>query len=134
MRRIGLAEQLLLIALGLVIIYGLWTVLSNVAIPRMSPYKITASKAKALINNNYVDVVIDVRTPEEIKMTGALPNSVNIPLKNLELVVPNTYPDKTTNILVYCRKGIRANKATDKLRSLGYTNVYFITDSYEELM
>ena len=132
--RVSLAIQIILIFIGLIIIYGLWLVISNVATPSISPYRLSVTKAKALLDNNYVDVVIDVRTPEEIKMTGALPNSVNIPLNNLELVVPNTYPDKTTNILVYCRKGIRANKATDKLRSLGYTNVYFITDSYEELM
>lgn len=132
--RVTLAGQLFLILIGLVIIYGLWIVLNNVAVPRMSPYKISSSKAKALINNNYVDVVIDVRTPQEIKQTGAYPGSVNIPLDNLSAVVSYTYPIKTTRILIYCRKGIRANKATELLRSMGYTSVYFITDSYEDLM
>lgn len=132
--RLTLAGQLFLILIGLVIIYGLWLVLNNVAVPRMSPYKISSSKAKALINNNYVDVVIDVRTPQEIKQTGSYPGSVNVPIDSLSAVVSNTYPIKTTRILIYCRKGIRANKATELLRSMGYTSVYFITDSYEDLM
>ena len=132
--RLSLAAQIFLILLGLVIIYGLWIVLNNIASPRLSPYKISSGKAKALINNNYVDVVIDVRTPQEIKQTGSLPGSVNIPFESLSYVIPNTYPDKTTRILIYCRTGKRASKATDLLRSMGYTSVYFITDSYENLM
>ena len=132
--RQSFGQQILLIILGLIIIYGLWILLNNVALPRISPYKISASKAKSLINNNYVDVVIDVRTVGEVKQTGKLPGAVNIPIDNLEYVVPNTYPDKNTRILVYCRKGIRAKKATEKLRSMGYNSVYFITDSYESLI
>lgn len=133
--RLTLGQQIILIILGLIIIYGLWLVLNNVGIlPRMSPYKISLEKAKALMNNNYIDLIIDVRSPQEIKQTGKLPNSVNIPLDSLEYVVPNTYPDKTMNILIYCRRGIRANKATEKLRAIGYKNVYFITESYENLL
>lgn len=132
--RSSLVQLVLLIILGLVIIYGLWILINSIALPRISPYRISTSKAKFLLNNNYVDVVIDVRTPEEIKLTGSLPSSINIPLKNLNFVVPNTYPDKNTRILVYCRKGIRANEATQILRSLGYSNVFFITESYENLL
>ena len=132
--RVTLGQQVFLIFLGLVIIYGLWLVINTIAIPRMSPYKISIEKAKSLINNNYVDVIIDVRSPQEIKITGALPGSVNIPIEKLEYIVPSNYPDKNTRILVYCRKGIRANKATDKLRSMGYKSVYFITESYENLL
>jgi phage shock protein E len=132
--RVSLAVQLFLIFIGLIIIYGLWTVINNVALPNLSPNKVTLSKAKSLINNNYVDVVIDVRTPQEIKQTGAYPGSVNIPFDSLSYVIPNTYPDKTTRILIYCRTGKRANKATELLRSMGYTSVYFITESYDNLM
>lgn len=132
--RLSLAQQVILIVLGLVIIYGLYMTLNNVVVPRMNPYRISGEKAKSLMNNNYIDLVIDVRTPAEVKQTGTLPSSVNIPIDSLEYVVPNTYPDRTANILIYCRKGIRASKATDKLRALGYKNVYFITDSYETLL
>jgi rhodanese-related sulfurtransferase len=132
--RLSLGQQVILIILGLIIIYGLFMTLNNVVVPRMNPYRISSQKAKSLINNNYIDLVIDVRPPSEVKQTGALPISVNIPIDSLEYVVPNTYPDRTANILIYCRKGIRANQATNKLRSLGYKNVYFITDTYESLL
>ena len=132
--RLSTSQKIILIILGLIIIYGLWLTLNNVAVPRVSPYRITAEKAKSLINNNYVDLIIDVRTPQEIQQTGKLPGSINIPLDSLEYVVPTTYPNRTANILIYCRKGIRSNKATNKLRSLGYKNVYFITDTYESLL
>ena len=132
--RLSLAQQIVLIILGLIIIYGLYITLNNVVVPRINPYRITATKAKSLMNNNYIDLVIDVRTPVEVKQIGALPSSVNIPIDSLEYVVPNTYPNRTANILIYCRRGIRASQATNKLRSLGYKNVYFITDSYESLL
>ena len=132
--RVSLAIQIILIFIGLIIIYGLWLVINNVAIPSISPYRLSVTKAKALLDNNYVDVVIDVRSPKEIKQTGTLPGSVNIPIDSLTTIVPNTYPDKTSRILIFCRTGKRANKATEILRSMGYNSVYFITNSYEELM
>jgi rhodanese-related sulfurtransferase len=32
-------------------------------------------------------------------------------------------PDKDSNIVVYCGKGIRSAFATNKLKEMGYTNV-----------
>ncbi|MBF0170248.1 MAG: rhodanese-like domain-containing protein [Nitrospinae bacterium] len=83
---------------------------------------IPSDKASALIDNGGVDLLLDVRTPEEFA-TGALPNAMSIPVDalgaNLEKLAP--YKDKTT--LVYCRSGRRSAAASQLLAEAGFTHV-----------
>ena len=72
---------------------------------------------KILKENNYI--VVDVRTEEEYN-TGHVVNSLNIPYDEID---EDTDLDKTKTILVYCKSGVRSNKAYNTLKSLGY-NAY----------
>ena len=69
---------------------------------------------KVLKENNYI--VVDVRTPEEYA-EGHVKESINIPYDEID---ENTDLDKTKDILVYCKSGVRSKKAYDTLKSLGY--------------
>lgn len=81
------------------------------------------------------ELLIDVREPAELQETGTLPNSVNIPLNNLEETflklsmeefkskVGKTKPDKDAIIIVSCKLGGRSAKAQGILTQLGYKNV-----------
>nr|CAD7446982.1 unnamed protein product [Timema bartmani] len=77
-------------------------------------------------------ILIDVRERKELADTGVLPNSVNIPLGELEEALVNTPDDKfnekygiskpeTSDKLVFsCRSGKRSLMATQKALAAGY--------------
>ncbi|NPA58389.1 MAG: rhodanese-like domain-containing protein [Aquificae bacterium] len=63
-------------------------------------------------------ILVDVRTPEEVKTDGRIPGSILIPLGDL----PNKIDllDRDKKILVYCRSGNRSVSAARLLSKLGY--------------
>lgn len=78
--------------------------------------------------------VIDVRSKEEVERSGAIPTSVNIPLKDIEssFSLPdekftNMYqipkPGFTDLIICHCYVGKRSIKACSLLMAMGYRNV-----------
>lgn len=69
-------------------------------------------------------VLLDVRTVEEYR-GGHVPQSVNIPLQNLQMVTSKVR-DKETPLYVYCHSGGRSSQACAGLKQLGYTNVHNI--------
>ena len=66
-------------------------------------------------------VLVDVRTPEEAA-GGRIPESINIPLQQLELM-ESEVPEKSCPIFVYCQSGMRSRKAAAALQQMGYTSV-----------
>jgi phage shock protein E len=74
-------------------------------------------------------MVIDVRTPAEFN-TGHLSQAFNMPMDELEGMLPNQVKDKSRVILVHCKTGLRSKKAKSLLTRRGYTNVFDL-GSYE---
>ena len=66
-------------------------------------------------------LLIDVRTPGEFN-SGHLAKAVNIPLDDIETVLPQRVKDKSQVLLLHCASGMRSGVAQRKLKSLGYTN------------
>ncbi|MFP5419116.1 MAG: MBL fold metallo-hydrolase [Gammaproteobacteria bacterium] len=77
-------------------------------------------------------VVIDVRSPSELNMTGYIdaPQFFNIERGLLEYQIEARVPDKTTPIIVYCGVSQRSPLAADTLTRLGYKNVKNYRDGY----
>lgn len=99
-----------------------------------SVYRISSEKAKALIQNKQIDVILDVRTNVERSTLGYYPNSVHIQSSDLNREMPQRFPDKNITIVAYCNTGHRARMATDILQSLGYKNARFISSTYTTLL
>ncbi|MGK9064278.1 rhodanese-like domain-containing protein [Stutzerimonas chloritidismutans] len=68
-------------------------------------------------------VLIDVRTEQE-HAQGALPGSTRIETSELADRIASVAPDKDTPVVLYCRSGTRSSAAQDKLRAMGYSQVY----------
>ena len=65
-------------------------------------------------------ILLDVRTEEEYA-DGHIRGSVNVPLQKIEGVLEKvTDPRKV--IYVYCRSGVRSEKAVTILKQMGYAN------------
>ena len=83
---------------------------------------ITAEKAKEMMDAGNVTIV-DVRRLDEYN-AGHIKGAILLPNETLTQNATSTLLDKNATILVYCRTGIRAKQASQKLIDLGYTKVY----------
>jgi len=99
-----------------------------------SPYRVSSEKAKDMIQNNNIDVILDVRTDMERSTLGYYPGSIHVPRADLEHRIMADYPNKDTRIIVYCNTGHRARMATDALQEMGYHNARYISSTYASLM
>jgi len=67
-------------------------------------------------------VLLDVRSPEEYA-SGYLKGARNIPHDRIGAEIAAVVPDKSAQVILYCRSGRRANTALETLRAMGYTNI-----------
>lgn len=68
-------------------------------------------------------VILDIRTPEEYAQ-GHLRNSININWKNQEEFKTKIAEyDKEKAFFIYCRSGVRSEKASEWLRRNGFHSV-----------
>lgn len=99
-----------------------------------SQYRISSEKAKELIKDKKVDIVLDVRTDAERNTLGYYPDSIHIQSADLDKKMVAEYPNKDLRILAYCNTGHRARMATDELHDLGYKNAMYISSTYKSIM
>ena len=86
-------------------------------------YKIiTPEKAKEIIDGGEKYILLDVREQDEYD-SGHIPGALLIPYGEIAEKAPDLIPDKSEQILVYCRSGRRSKIAAESLAQLGYTNV-----------
>ena len=83
--------------------------------------QISAKDALAYFKNGAL--VIDVRSPGEFN-SGHLPVAINIPLDEIETVLPQRVTNKNQVLLLHCQSGMRSGMAKSKLKSLGYPNAF----------
>jgi len=83
--------------------------------------EISVSEAKECFDKGGY-VFIDCRTEDEFKM-GHVPGCMHIPRGVMEFKIDKKIPDKTANVILYCKKGGRGCLATCTLCRMGYRNV-----------
>ncbi|KAH8380240.1 hypothetical protein KR009_009586 [Drosophila setifemur] len=87
--------------------------------------------------------LIDVRRKDEIKQTGSIPASINIPLDELESALQldgdnfkskygRCKPEKDSKIILSCRSGNRTLEAEKIAKALGYTKVVLYKGSWQD--
>lgn len=102
---------------------------------------VTYEYVKTLKNENNV-LLIDVREPLELKESGTLPGSINIPLSQVENALKSTSPEEFLKtyerpkpaqnfaLVFSCRSGKRSTTAAQTAIKLGYTNVQNYTGGW----
>ena len=80
-------------------------------------------------------ILIDVRTKDEYE-ENHLADAINIPLDKINEKIKDYEEIKIdTNIIVYCKSGIRSSKAANILNKLEYKNIHdlgAISNCYNE--
>ena len=84
--------------------------------------QISMTDAVAMMVEETGYIILDVRTPEEFAAQH-IPGAINVPNEAIGMEDISELPDKNQLIFVYCRSGNRSKQASEKLVTLGYTNI-----------
>ena len=84
--------------------------------------QITQHEAKRIMDSDEEHIILDTREQYEYE-EGHIPGAILLPYTEIENRAEEMLPDKTAQILVYCRSGRRSKIASESLVKLGYTNV-----------
>lgn len=68
-------------------------------------------------------ILIDVRSNQEYR-EGHLQGAINIPEFEIDKTIKRILPKKNQLIIVYCQYGGRSRSAMEKMKKIGYINVY----------
>ena len=83
--------------------------------------QVSAKEAATYLKNGAL--VIDVRTLGEFN-SRHLTNAINIPLDEINSVLPQRVKNKNQVLLLHCASGMRSGMAKNKLNAMGYTNAF----------
>ena len=83
-----------------------------------------------MLKENSKITVLDVRTKDEYKQKH-LEGAINIPMHEIEGKIQRFVGNKNDVIIVYCEYGGRSKKVVNKLKKIGYANVYNLEGGME---
>ncbi len=84
--------------------------------------QITQEEARRIMDSDESHIILDVREQDEFD-AGHIPGAILLPYNEIENKAEKILPNKTAQILVYCRSGRRSKIASESLSRLGYINV-----------
>ncbi len=91
---------------------------------------INYSVMKRMLKENPKIIVLDVRTRDEYKHKH-LDGAINIPMHEVGDKIGRVVRSKNDVIIVYCEYGGRSKKVLNKLKKMGYLNVYNLDGGIE---
>jgi rhodanese-related sulfurtransferase len=104
------------------------SVQAMLAAARDSVPPISAVETKALLDSGKA-VVVDVREPKEVAVTGKVPGAIQIPRGLLEFRADPANPlhddrlDRNKTVILYCASGGRSALAGQTLKAFGFGDV-----------
>ena len=116
------------------------TAKTNEAVYELDSVKVVNKNGLAL--NDFISswkadpniILVDVRTPQEIKETGTIKAAMNIDYRAKGYSKKILSLDKTKKYFFYCKSGGRSGKTVQYLLDNGFKNVNYLKDAgYTEL-
>ena len=120
----NMRKVFVLVLVSLIVMLTMPLIFTNVALANATDagyINITADAAKQMIDENQSIVILDVRTLAEYK-SGHIDGSKLIPLLELEERINAI--DGNSAVIVYCRRGVKSEKASKILLDHGFDKVY----------
>lgn len=100
----------------------------NIMCPSQANQEMTAKELKAAIEAGRDLALLDVRTHAEVAMCQ-IPNSIHIPLQELpaRMLELQHLKDSNTDLLIYCKSGMRSLSAQEFLSQHGFKKLINLT-------
>jgi rhodanese-related sulfurtransferase len=111
----------------------------DAATPAAVPESVSPQEAWAVVSAGQA-VLVDVRTPEELKFVGQVPGSLNVPWATGTSLTRNPrfareleakVRDKHQRVLLLCRSGKRSALALEAAVKAGFTGISNIREGFE---
>lgn len=77
--------------------------------------------------------LVDVREDDEWRAAHAA-NAIHLGKGVIERDIEHTFPDKQTNLVLYCGGGFRSALTADNLQKMGYTNVLSLDGGWRAIL
>ena len=87
---------------------------------------------KKMVAANEAHVLVDTREDREWA-DGHVAGAVHLSKGIIERDIETRYPDKATELVLYCGGGFRSALAADNLQRMGYTNVISLDGGWRAL-
>ncbi len=94
--------------------------------------EITAEETLARVRDDPAVALVDVREDSEWQ-AAHIQGAVHLGKGVIERDIEKAFPDKATELLLYCGGGFRSALAADALQIMGYTNVLSIAGGIRAL-
>ncbi|MEM8494389.1 MAG: rhodanese-like domain-containing protein [Planctomycetota bacterium] len=88
-----------------------------------SEWEVTPEEVVAMRQGGRCDLLLDVRTPDEIA-TAAIDGAEEIPMQVLAVRVGEIETFKDRKVVVFCHGGVRSLKVTEYLRGQGFGDAW----------
>ena len=95
--------------------------------------EVSVAEARARLATNPRTVLLDVREDNEWLKDHAA-EARHLGKGILERDLENLYPDKSTEIIMYCGGGFRSALTCDAAQKMGYTNVASLIGGYKGMV
>jgi rhodanese-related sulfurtransferase len=95
--------------------------------------EVTVAEARARLETNPKAILMDVREDNEWN-AGHAAQAVHLGKGILERDLEKLYPDKDSEIILYCGGGFRSALSCDAAQKMGYTNVTSLIGGYKALV
>ena len=84
-------------------------------------------------------LILDTRTKDEMQDAGSVDRAIQTnctatECPQLSLAPDSVIPDKTANVVIYCRSGRRASRAKEILLEKGYTGTILNAGGYDDMV
>jgi rhodanese-related sulfurtransferase len=91
--------------------------------------EVTVDETQRRLNDGAI--LIDVREDNEFE-SGHAAGATHTGRGIIERDIVQTFPDKDTELILYCGGGYRSALAADSLQKMGYTNVWSMAGGWHE--
>lgn len=94
--------------------------------------ELTVAQARERLAQNPKAVLVDVREDREWE-NGHATEAVHLGKGVLERDLEKTFPNRGTELIMYCGGGYRSVLTADVARKMGYKNVFSVTGGYRAM-
>jgi len=92
--------------------------------------EVTVEETKERLASDKEVRLVDVREDDEWR-AGHAAGAEHLGKGIIERDIEATFPDKSTELILYCGGGFRSALAADVLQTMGYTNVYSMAGGWK---
>ena len=93
---------------------------------------LSPERFKAIIANDKMPAIIDLRTTDEIKSKGYIKGAIQMDYLGKDFDTKLATLDKTKPVYIYCAAGGRSGDAAEQMEKLGFKHVYNLEKGFSE--